>query len=206
MSSLGAGTVRPCHCTTSIARMLSEGNEGSAVLHHGSYVRMGCLQFVFTVCDHQDECSGDGDETEARTDDEPKEEVKKEEEEVTAEPRENGVADDKKADGEDMEVDKRREEAKGENKNAEVTTETNGMPETTTPSAAKVEQPAVESPKTTEMKPAATRKPAQKRKPKPTKRDEQQQKLKQQQLNDQEDQQQQQPHQQKRKQLIVVQK
>jgi hypothetical protein len=46
---------RSCYCETSIARMLSPGQgcgENSAVLHHGSYLRMGCLQFVFSVMDY----------------------------------------------------------------------------------------------------------------------------------------------------------
>jgi hypothetical protein len=33
---------------------LPKGCEGSAILHHGSYLRFGCLQFVFTVVDCND--------------------------------------------------------------------------------------------------------------------------------------------------------
>ena len=43
---------RECHCETSAAAMLrdsngSGSNENSAVMRHGSYVRIGCFQFVF---------------------------------------------------------------------------------------------------------------------------------------------------------------
>ena len=50
---------RPCNCSDSIQRTMSllndemrGGCENSALLHHGSYVRFGCLQFVFTVVDY----------------------------------------------------------------------------------------------------------------------------------------------------------
>ena len=43
-----------CHCETSAARMIAQnqGCENSAVLRHGSYIRMGCLQFVFSILDY----------------------------------------------------------------------------------------------------------------------------------------------------------
>ena len=48
---------KPCSCTTSVARLLTEakGCENSAVLHHGSFLRMGCLQFVFSIMGSPDE-------------------------------------------------------------------------------------------------------------------------------------------------------
>lgn len=47
---------RNCHCDTSIAKMLTQaqGTENSAVLHHGSYLRIGCLQFVFSIMEYQE--------------------------------------------------------------------------------------------------------------------------------------------------------
>ena len=60
MSAFSA--VKPCHCSTSIVNFIktkrAETNsdfnincENSAVLHHGSYIRFGCLQFVFSEID-----------------------------------------------------------------------------------------------------------------------------------------------------------
>ena len=50
---------RPCNCSDSIQKTMNKlndemrgGCENSAVLHHGSYIRFGCLQFVFTVVDY----------------------------------------------------------------------------------------------------------------------------------------------------------
>lgn len=45
--------VKSCYCETSIAKMIRDGKgcENSAILHHGSYIRMGCLQFVFSLAD-----------------------------------------------------------------------------------------------------------------------------------------------------------
>ena len=50
--SAESGGPRECHCETSAAAMLrdsngSGSNENSAVMRHGSYVRIGCFQFVF---------------------------------------------------------------------------------------------------------------------------------------------------------------
>lgn len=44
-----------CFCDTSIASMLPDqgGNENSAILHHGSYLRFGCLEFVFSIMNQQ---------------------------------------------------------------------------------------------------------------------------------------------------------
>lgn len=47
-----------CHCSTSAARLnANKGCEVSAVLHHGSYIRFGCLQFVFCVLDYDSDDS-----------------------------------------------------------------------------------------------------------------------------------------------------
>ena len=55
-----------CHCTKSAAEMNSpKGCEVSAVLKHGSYVRFGCFQFVFSIVNYGDEEPGD---TESQTD------------------------------------------------------------------------------------------------------------------------------------------
>ena len=35
------------------------GCEVSAVLHHGSYIRFGCLQFVFSITNYEDDDEGD---------------------------------------------------------------------------------------------------------------------------------------------------
>ncbi|TRY62510.1 hypothetical protein TCAL_04021 [Tigriopus californicus] len=53
-----------CFCDTSIASMMSDqgGNENSAILHHGSYLRFGCLEFVFSVM-NQPEIKSEQNET-----------------------------------------------------------------------------------------------------------------------------------------------
>lgn len=45
---------KPCHCSTSMAKVLTkrEGTETSAIVQHGSYIRIGCLQFVFSVMEY----------------------------------------------------------------------------------------------------------------------------------------------------------
>jgi hypothetical protein len=47
-------TGEACHCDTSAAMMLKgrKGCENSAILHHGSYIRIGCSQFVFSIMDY----------------------------------------------------------------------------------------------------------------------------------------------------------
>lgn len=43
---------RPCSCSASSSTLIGgsgAGWEGTATLHHGSYVKIGCLQFVFSV-------------------------------------------------------------------------------------------------------------------------------------------------------------
>ena len=52
---------RPCNCSESIQKTMTGMNdettvdggcENSAILHHGSYIRIGCLQFAFTIVDY----------------------------------------------------------------------------------------------------------------------------------------------------------
>ena len=58
---------KPCRCSCSIDKEMSKtmggnsdklsatfagGCENSAVLHHGSYIRFGCLQFAFTIINY----------------------------------------------------------------------------------------------------------------------------------------------------------
>ena len=45
---------RACGCKASSLSLVGGGGagwEGTAVLHHGSYIRVGCLQFVFSIVD-----------------------------------------------------------------------------------------------------------------------------------------------------------
>ncbi len=51
-----------CHCGETSAAMMLRGRSGcenSAVLHHGSYIRMGCFQFVFSIMDYLGGVDGD---------------------------------------------------------------------------------------------------------------------------------------------------
>lgn len=44
--------LRPCGCKASGSSLIGgsgAGWEGTALLHHGSHVKLGCLQFVFSV-------------------------------------------------------------------------------------------------------------------------------------------------------------
>ena len=44
-----------CNCKTSSSSLIGgsgAGWEGTAVLHHGSYIKLGCVQFVFSLVDH----------------------------------------------------------------------------------------------------------------------------------------------------------
>lgn len=44
-----------CNCKGSSSTMIGgsgAGWEGTAILHHGSYIKVGCLQFVFSIVDH----------------------------------------------------------------------------------------------------------------------------------------------------------
>ncbi|KAM9005696.1 PHD finger protein 12 [Sarcophilus harrisii] len=53
MSSQAQGQPRwPCNCKASSSSLIGgsgAGWEGTALLHHGSYIKLGCLQFVFSV-------------------------------------------------------------------------------------------------------------------------------------------------------------
>ena len=53
---------KPCNCTDSIQRTMHNvydeatgGCENSAILHHGSYIRFGCLQFAFTIINYSND-------------------------------------------------------------------------------------------------------------------------------------------------------
>ncbi|KAI8782938.1 PHD finger protein 12 isoform X1 [Biomphalaria glabrata] len=55
MSSRANGTVKSCGCKASSSSLIGgsgAGWEGTALLHHGSYIKVGCLQFVFSIVDH----------------------------------------------------------------------------------------------------------------------------------------------------------
>ncbi|XP_056323003.1 PHD finger protein 12 [Danio aesculapii] len=46
--------VTPCNCKNSGSRMIGgsgAGWEGTALLHHGSHVKLGCLQFIFSIAE-----------------------------------------------------------------------------------------------------------------------------------------------------------
>ncbi|CAG6007037.1 PHD finger protein 12-like [Menidia menidia] len=53
MSSQPQGSVEPsCSCKASSSSLIGgsgAGWEGTALLHHGSYIKLGCLQFVFSI-------------------------------------------------------------------------------------------------------------------------------------------------------------
>ncbi|XP_076363794.1 PHD finger protein 12-like isoform X2 [Tachypleus tridentatus] len=47
---------KPCNCKTSSSGVTGEnkaGWEGAVVIHHGSYIQCGCLQFVFSIIDYR---------------------------------------------------------------------------------------------------------------------------------------------------------
>ncbi len=48
-------TRTPCSCKGSSSCLIGgtgAGWEGTALLHHGSYIKMGCLQFVFSITEY----------------------------------------------------------------------------------------------------------------------------------------------------------
>lgn len=53
MRSQAQGPLRkPCSCKASSSSLIGgsgAGWEGTALLHHGSYIKLGCLQFVFSI-------------------------------------------------------------------------------------------------------------------------------------------------------------
>ncbi|KAK3085048.1 hypothetical protein FSP39_023477, partial [Pinctada imbricata] len=55
MSSHANSMKKSCNCKTSSSSLIGgsgAGWEGTALLHHGSYIKLGCLQFVFSIVDH----------------------------------------------------------------------------------------------------------------------------------------------------------
>ncbi|MGH0177826.1 UNVERIFIED_CONTAM: hypothetical protein FKN15_076071 [Acipenser sinensis] len=61
----------PCNCKASSSSLIGgsgAGWEGTALLHHGSYIKLGCLQFVFSITEFagkqpvQEEAAADWDE------------------------------------------------------------------------------------------------------------------------------------------------
>jgi len=74
-----------CFCTSSPAELNYErGCEVSAVLHHGSYVRFGCLQFVLSILSYENEeiKEEEQEEVEEKTTEPDTEMIKKESEEM----------------------------------------------------------------------------------------------------------------------------
>lgn len=59
MSSQPHGSVESsCSCKVSSSSLIGgsgAGWEGTALLHHGSYIKLGCLQFVFSITEFADE-------------------------------------------------------------------------------------------------------------------------------------------------------
>ncbi|XP_073472901.1 PHD finger protein 12 [Aquarana catesbeiana] len=53
MSSQGQGPhAQPCNCKASSSSLIGgsgAGWEGTALLHHGSYIKLGCIQFLFSI-------------------------------------------------------------------------------------------------------------------------------------------------------------
>lgn len=48
----GGASEPPCGCKASGSSLIGgsgAGWEGTALLHHGSYIKLGCLQFVFSI-------------------------------------------------------------------------------------------------------------------------------------------------------------
>ena len=54
MSSKSGINKKQCNCKAKYSNILNcEGGwEGSAVLHHGSHIKIGCLQFVFSITNY----------------------------------------------------------------------------------------------------------------------------------------------------------
>ncbi|XP_061166632.1 PHD finger protein 12-like [Saccostrea echinata] len=55
MSGKANENKKPCNCKASSSSLIGgsgAGWEGTALLHHGSYIKVGCLQFVFSIVDH----------------------------------------------------------------------------------------------------------------------------------------------------------
>ena len=46
---------KPCSCKASSSSLIGgsgAGWEGTALLHHGSYIKVGCIQFVFSIVEN----------------------------------------------------------------------------------------------------------------------------------------------------------
>jgi len=55
MSSRAGQTWKPCACKSSCSTLIGgngAGWEGTALLHHGSYLKIGCNQFVFSITNY----------------------------------------------------------------------------------------------------------------------------------------------------------
>ncbi|PRD30792.1 UNVERIFIED_CONTAM: PHD finger protein 12 [Trichonephila clavipes] len=53
VSARGKQHCCPCKCKTSNSNLVENtGWEGTALLHHGSYIQCGCLQFVFSITEY----------------------------------------------------------------------------------------------------------------------------------------------------------
>ena len=61
MSQRANDIKKPCNCKGSSSSLIGgsgAGWEGTALLHHGSYIKVGCLQFVFSIVDHATSVTG----------------------------------------------------------------------------------------------------------------------------------------------------
>ena len=55
MSSKSGQSHKPCGCKSSCSSLIGAngaGWEGTAVLHHGSHLKVGCNQFIFSITNH----------------------------------------------------------------------------------------------------------------------------------------------------------
>ena len=55
MSSKSGQSSRPCACKSSCSSLIGAngaGWEGTAILHHGSHIKIGCHQFIFSITNH----------------------------------------------------------------------------------------------------------------------------------------------------------
>ncbi|XP_014670944.1 PREDICTED: PHD finger protein 12-like isoform X2 [Priapulus caudatus] len=62
MSAPSSEIRKPCSCKGSSSSLIGgsgAGWEGTALLHHGSYIKCGCLQFVFSITDYATKEMGD---------------------------------------------------------------------------------------------------------------------------------------------------
>lgn len=55
MSSKSGQSYKPCACKSSCSSLIGAngaGWEGTAILHHGSHIKIGCHQFIFSITNH----------------------------------------------------------------------------------------------------------------------------------------------------------